>query len=297
MKNQLSNQNHLFRNTHNSSFTYLKNKQALKMSSTAKTASSAKTAAKTATKTAAKPDVSLTIPPPLTLKRSYTNAAAVSNTPSIVYADEFDASRVQISPTCNTKSKIRSFNITDANGDRVLIQLDAGGRIPSKFGVDVTDNGKTYLRLTLPDKAEMNAMLAVPDVVLPKIIAAKDLLWTKTVSNEAVTKNFNTVFANAPQDKGDGTAECWDGSIKMSVPISDEGSLRRGVSIVDHDGSPVELEQLPGRKYSAAVFELGCVYLLGNKSGITKKLVKLQLEKLDNRWENVSFLPKRQRRE
>ena len=274
------------------------------MSSTAKTASvtkpasSAKTAAKTTAKTAAKPDSSLEIPPPLTtLKRSYANAAAVANTPSIVYADEFDASGVQISPTCNTKSKIRSFNITDVKGDRVLIQLDAGGRIPSKFGVDVTDNNKTYLRLTLPDKAEMDAMISVPDAVLPKIIAAKDLLWTKSVSDEAITTNFNRVFANAPQEKGDGSTEFWSGSIKMSVPLNEDGSLRKGVSIVDHDQSPIELDQLPGRKYSAAVFELGCVYLLGQRSGITKKLVKLQLEKVDNRWENVNFLPKRQRRE
>ena len=71
----------------------------------------------------------------------------------VQYVQDVNLDKLVISSTSNPKSKIRSFNVsTGANGnDRVLIQLDAGGRIPSKFGVDVSDSGKTYLRLTVPD--------------------------------------------------------------------------------------------------------------------------------------------------
>ena len=86
----------------------------------------------------------------------HTAAVAVSSKRKlerVQYVQDLELDQVVISKTHNPKSKIRSFNISsgpDPN-NRVLIQLDMGGRIPSKFGVDVSDNGKTYLRLTVPD--------------------------------------------------------------------------------------------------------------------------------------------------
>jgi len=259
-----------------------------------KTASTASTAAPTKTAASASASASSLegISPINPLKRSYANASAV---PAVCYADEFDASTIQISQICNSKSKIRSFNINTTDGNRVLIQLDGGGRIPSRFGVDVTENGKTYLRLTITDKAEMKAMLAVPDAVLPQVIAGKDVYWAKKVTEDAVRSNFNRVFANAPQPKEDGSGE-WAGSIKMMIPMDETGALRKSVSIVDHDGSNVDIADLPGRKYASCIFELGVLYCMGSKSGITKKVVALQLEKIDNRFEAVTFLPKRARK-
>lgn len=236
----------------------------------------------------------LDLPTPHPLKRSYAN---VHLTPTVCYADEFDAKHVQISHTSNAKSKVRSFNITTTNGDRVLLQLDAGGKVPSKFGVDFADGGKTYLRLTIPDKKEMDAMLAVPEAILPQVLTGKDVFWPKKIADDVIRSNFNRVFANAPNEKEDSPGEYWHGSIKMMIPQNDDGSLRKGVSIVDHDGSEVALADLPGRNYSSAIFELGCLYVMGQKSGITKKLVKLLLVKPDTRFTNVDFLPKRVRKE
>ena len=216
----------------------------------------------------------------------------------VQYVQDLELEQVAISKTHNPKSKIRSFNVSNGPdpNDRVLVQLDAGGRIPSKFGVDVNDNGKTYLRLTVPDADELTALGKIASHLANKVVAGKGVFWPKLITEKAVRSNFSTTFVTPPVAKTDNSGGFWDGSVKMSVDLTDKGSLRSGVSIVDHDGTPVDVADLPGRQYETALFELGCLYILGQKSGITKKLVRLQLKQMDTpHYEEVSFLPKRQK--
>jgi len=216
----------------------------------------------------------------------------------VQYAQDVKLDRVVISQVHNPKSKIRSFNVSsgpDPN-DRVLIQLDTGGRIPSKFGVDVSDNGKTYLRLTVPDADELTALGNISSYLMDRVVAGKGVFWPKLITEKTVRGNYSTTFVTPPAAKNDDSGGFWDGSIKMTVDLTDKGSLRSGVSILDHDGTPMTVADLPGRQYETAVFELGCLYVLGQKSGFTKKLVRLQLKQMDTpHYEEVSFLPKRQK--
>lgn len=216
----------------------------------------------------------------------------------VQYVQDVDLDKLAISPSPNPKSKIRSFNVsTGVNGnERVLIQLDAGGRIPSKFGVDVSDSGKTYLRLTVPDPDELEALNKISSHLMDKVVEGKDTFWPKPMEEKIVRDNYSSTFVSPPSEKNDNSGEFWDGSLKMTVDLTASGSLRPGVSVLDHDGTPVAVADLPGRQYETALFELGCLYVLGQKSGITKKLVRLQLKQPDTPYyEEVPFLPKRQK--
>lgn len=214
----------------------------------------------------------------------------------VQYAQDVDLDKLVISSTPNPKSKIRSFNVSTgvSGNDRVLIQLDTGGRIPSKFGVDVSDNGKTYLRLTVPDSDELAALNKISSHLMDKVVEGKDTFWPKPMEEKIVRDNYSSTFVSPPSEKNDSSGEFWDGSLKMTVDLTASGSLRPGVSVLDHDGTPVTVADLPGRQYETALFELGCLYVLGQKSGITKKLVRLQLKQSDTPYyEEVPFLPKR----
>lgn len=165
---------------------------------------------------------------------------------------------------------------------RTLVVVEGGGYIPSKFGVERSNQyGKTYLSFPVTDPAEQAGLRALDQHTLA--LARTDAWWPeraerngrKAPGDDSLEEGFRPILKAAkPKKNGDGF---YTPLVKVEVPVAENGDLAKGVKVVDHNNKPVSIYKLNGRKFARVVFELHFVFFKQLELGICKKLHFIKL--------------------
>ena len=191
-------------------------------------------------------------------------------TNQVCMVTDFMMSSVKFGDLISTKGKCDIIPITTGSGSgTVLVQLSGGGMIPKTFGVEEMDDdpSKVSINLQVSSENEYNQMVRIRS----ELIDSMSENWSKWHNgsknpSKEVIDNFCNHVVQPKKLKKNSTDQYWDGLVKSKL-----GTKCRIIDMETNE--PVQLTDLPGRKWHKAVFEFKQVYILGTKSfGITKVL-------------------------
>ena len=182
----------------------------------------------------------------------------------------------------NTKCNIIPIRHSTTDST-ILVQISGGGKIPP-FGVKDDENNpnKVSITLQIASDDDFNTMVKFRD----NLINIMDTNWSnwhtsKKPSIEVIETLCNH-FVHPKKPKKNNPGAFWDGLSNAAVNKSDMSSGKCRIIDID-SGNPVTIDDLPGRTWHKAVFELKHVYVLGTKSfGVTKILRYLSTSKQED---------------
>jgi hypothetical protein len=132
------------------------------------------------------------------------------------------------------------------------------GRIPQKFGVDTNQHGKTYLTFAIPCDKEYDAVLKFQEDAKDYAKSHKEEWWNYPITDGQIEDNFaGLVSARKPKKEGDGF---WPGNMKVHIPLDKNGDCDSKCSVLNEEGNPISIHELPGRKWDSVMIEIGGVY-------------------------------------
>ena len=266
------------------------------------------------------PSLSATAAPPLvdpatgTSTEQPTKKRKRESRPNVVLAEEFDlATHAEIHPI--KKGKIRSvkLSVPDSNS-AVRIQFSNGpGYMPPKYNCEANDHGKVMLTFTIPNDKEKAAMDKLTADIIKVGQKNKRAWWPSgNITDEQVASGFVPLTSTKPKFKLDEygqkildenenpieSGEFWATNMKLVIPMEKgTGEVSKLCKVLDSDGSPITIYDLPGSKWGDVVAEFGDIYFSGRHGwGFgPKKLANIQLSKTDyyNARETSDFVPKK----
>jgi hypothetical protein len=206
------------------------------------------------------------------------NASTLSETCNRIYLGK---------PKTLPKHQNKIVSISPSEHDtahRVTVICDGGGYIPLTWGVSVSQYGGIYLNFPINNEMELKGLKALDDRLFEN--ACNDEWWperplkdngTRAPSREMMEESYNGIVKPAKEKKdGDGfyTPIC-----KVGVPlVQATGEVASSVKIVDHEGNPVSIHSLHGRKFDRIVFEIHyCYFKAPTELGPVKKLKYVRL--------------------
>jgi hypothetical protein len=175
----------------------------------------------------------------------------------------------------SAKCNLVPMKLCDEKESPILVQMSGGGKIPAAFGIQEKEDDSNKVNVTLQvasrdDHKQLERLHG-------EVVAVMCKNWAKWNSgskqpSKEVIQEFCYHLVQPRKPKKNSPDEFWDGTTKSSFTKTDlvAGKCR----IVDSDsGEPVDIKDVPGRKWHKAIFEFRHVYILGTKSfGITKTL-------------------------
>jgi hypothetical protein len=187
----------------------------------------------------------------------------------------------------STKCNVIPMKLNNTKQSSVLVQISGGGMIPKSFGVEETEDDakkkKVSIKLQVSSDDDYNQMVRIRGETID-CMSDNWSTWNSTAKKPSheVLENFCNHIVQPKKLKKNSSAEFWDGIINSKINATDlqDGKCR----IVDVDTrEPVSHLDIPGRKWSKAIFEFKQVYILGTKSfGVTKLLRYLSTSKVDD---------------
>lgn len=156
--------------------------------------------------------------------------------------------------------KLVKLKVSKVNGNPPRILFRRGGEIPG-FGIDHTQHLKTYLKFTIGEEAERNAIMNFEKEAIMYARSQKEEWWpNQNITDSQIGDNFMSILTPG-KEKKDGSGS-WPASLKVHVPTSNSTDCQ----IVDSSNCIVDLEQLPNKSWACAVVEFPTIYFQ-NKCG------------------------------
>lgn len=231
-------------------------------------------------------------------------------TAPIIYANEFDISKhVQFGKLLSDGGvKIVNFFNKEAGGGKVLIQLDEGGFISGKFGVEKSGlYDHTNVSFTFSSESDDSDYAAVQSIQkqLQDAVIANRKEWRVDEDVEdafligtmaKLTKKGKLKKANKRKNPDDDT-ERWNATLRTM--FKDEDVDKNKVVFEDVDGNITKDPfELLGSKWESIVLEISGIFFQGSKIGISRKLRHVVYKKSGggNNDAVIVPLPKRARK-
>lgn len=180
------------------------------------------------------------------------------------------------------------------DGRKPKVQFCMGGNIPTSFGVVQNQYGKTVFTFNVADESEYKGMRAAEDQLLETAKQKKDVWFEGDGVDDAdIERSFNRMLSKR-KPKNDGGV--WPSTFKADFPTKrNESDTAPLCKIIDYDGTPLSVHDLPGRKWQVVVVELGSVYFKGTKIGWgvgSKTISQIILQRDPNDFkEEIELLP------
>lgn len=198
---------------------------------------------------------------------------------------DFDILTVKFLPIVKS-SKCNLIPIRQPSNDStILVQISGGGKVPP-FGVKEKEDNTNKVDITLQIASEND--YAVMTKVREHLVTLMDKNWTSwhTTTKKPSIEVIETLcnhFVHPKKPKKNNPNDFWDGLSNTSFNRTDLSSGKCRIVDIDTGDTMVGIDDLPGRTWHKAVFELKHVYILGTKSfGITKSLRYLSTSKQDD---------------
>ena len=214
----------------------------------------------------------------------------------VIYADEFTIKDVYFGQLENKKFKSVKLQINQDDARLPKFQIGKqNGWIPT-YSVKRSEKFGTFsVSFTLPDPSEKKAIRKFQKDAVEFVVKNKDKFWPgKNIPDDLIRHGFNPILMEG-KDNPKKPGDKFDDSIQTKLPQDKEGNLI-DVEVIEHDGTPISIHDVPGRKYKGVVIELRMIYFQGKTDwGFSKAVSQIQLAKDGFAIkEKVTMLPQRE---
>jgi len=200
-------------------------------------------------------------------------------------------SRIYISPAYfgkNRNNKMCSIKPFENSRERLTIILDGCGTISSRFGVEASEYGKTYMQAPLLDEEEIAGLQALDRMLFERM--SSDDCWPKRPVNsitgrrapsaEMLAESYNRILKPRKMKNVENEADgYYPPSLKCTVPLKESGELKGGVRVINCRKENVSIHACPGQEIKRMVIEIHYVYFKDTTLfGIVKELKYVQIK-------------------
>jgi hypothetical protein len=202
-------------------------------------------------------------------------------------------------PYVNKSVGIRLIPIRNQSGMPMLLQFMKGGRIPPKFGVQVSNQGSFKLNLTfsVPDIKEHESLTGMMTFIVDHAKANRETWWpSENIKPDTIEDNAQGIISKRvpipeAKKKAGGATE-YAGNVKVTIPVDSEGKLKNCI-VVDENNAPVsDIYSVMGRNYEKIMMSVDGLYFQKKALGIgpkTLRYLKLAPDLYGNKSAHINY--------